>query len=43
MLGRRKRKSAFQQSDFWDNIGIAVFAAVALYAVWYVMTTVLKW
>jgi CDR ABC transporter len=43
MLGKRRRKSAFQQSNFWDNAGIIVLSLVGFLALWFLMTSVIKW
>lgn len=43
VFGRRRRKRAFQQSNFWDNAGIAIFVVVSLIGLWFLMTSVIKW
>jgi hypothetical protein len=43
MLGKRRRKSAFQQSNFWDNVGIVLLGAIGFVTLWYLMNSVIHW
>lgn len=43
MFGRRRKKSAFQQSNFWDNAGIVVLGVVGFVVLWFLMTSLLQW
>ena len=43
MFGKRRRKSAFQQNYFWDNAGIIVLGVVSFVALWFMITSVLRW
>jgi hypothetical protein len=38
-----RRKSAFNQGHFWENIGMFLFMAAGLVGLWYVMTNVISW
>jgi hypothetical protein len=38
-----RRKSAFNEGHFWENIGMFVFVAAGLVALWYMMTSVISW
>ncbi len=41
MLGRKK--VAFHESHFFENVGLFIFALGALVGLWYLMTTVVNW
>ncbi len=41
MFGRKK--VAFQESHFVENLGMFVFALAALIGLWYLTTTVINW
>jgi hypothetical protein len=38
-----RRKSAFNQGHFWENLGMFVFMAAGLAGLWYMMTNVISW
>jgi hypothetical protein len=38
-----RRKSAFNEGHFWENIGLFVFLVAGMIGLWYVMTTVISW
>jgi hypothetical protein len=38
-----RRKTAFNEGHFWENIGLFVFMAAGLVGLWYVMTNVISW
>jgi hypothetical protein len=38
-----RRKIAFQQSNFWENAGMFVFALAGLAFLWFLMTNVINW
>jgi len=38
-----RRKTAFNEGHFWENVGMFVFMAAGLVALWYVMTNVISW
>ncbi len=38
-----RRKTAFNQSHFWENIGLFLFVVAGLVGLWYVINNVLSW
>jgi hypothetical protein len=38
-----RRKSAFKEGHFWENVGLLVFFVAGLVALMYIMTNVLSW
>jgi hypothetical protein len=38
-----RRKTAFNEGHFWENVRMFVFMAAGLVALWYVMTNVISW
>ena len=38
-----RKKTAFNESHFWENIGMFVFVVAGLVALWYVMSNILTW
>ena len=38
-----RRKSAFSQSHFWENVGMFLFVVAGLVGLWYVINDVLSW
>jgi hypothetical protein len=38
-----RRKSAFNEGHFWENVGMLVFVVAGLVALLYIMTNVLSW
>ena len=38
-----RRKSAFNEGHFWENIRMFVFVLVGLAGLWYLMANVISW
>ena len=38
-----RKKSAFNESHFWENVGMFVFVLAGLVGLWYMMTNVIAW
>jgi len=38
-----RRKTAFNESHFWENVRMFVFVVAGLFGLWYMMTNVISW
>lgn len=38
-----RKKTAFSESHFWENVGMLVFVLAGLVGLWYMMTNVIAW
>jgi hypothetical protein len=38
-----RRKTAFNESHFWENVRMFVFVVAGLVGLWYMMTNVISW
>jgi len=38
-----RKRTAFNESHFWENVRMFLFLAAGLFALWYVMTKVISW
>jgi hypothetical protein len=38
-----RRKTAFNESHFWENLRMFLFVVAGLVGLWYMMTNVISW
>jgi hypothetical protein len=38
-----RKKTAFNESHFWENVGIFVFVVAGLAGLWYLVNDVITW
>jgi hypothetical protein len=38
-----RRKTAFNEGHFWENIGMFLFVVAGMIGLWYIMSTVMNW
>jgi hypothetical protein len=38
-----KKKTAFNEGHFWENVGMFIFVAAGLVGLWYMMNNILAW
>jgi hypothetical protein len=43
LLGNMRKKTAFNEGHFWENVGMFVFVLAGLVGLWYMMTNVISW